>query len=70
LAAGVEGKFSVIMPLTNPCEKASDEDLALPLHHIPRNGWKDAFSAQRGEKPEILLDPAVPNEFDGKNWKW
>jgi antitoxin MazE len=50
--------------------RVTPEGLVIAPHRAPRHGWREAFAASHAGKPEMLLDLASPNVFDGEDWKW
>ncbi len=50
--------------------RVTQEGLVIAPHRPPRDGWKQAFAASHLPEREMLLDSALPNTFDGEDWKW
>jgi antitoxin MazE len=50
--------------------RVTPEGIVIAPHRAPREGWRDAFAAAHPAERLMLLDPALPNAFDGEDWKW
>jgi antitoxin MazE len=50
--------------------RVTPEGLVIAPHRAPRLGWKQAFAAPHAADREVLLEPASPNAFDARDWKW
>lgn len=50
--------------------RVTPEGLVIAPHRARRHGWKSAFDSSHSTEREMLLDSALPNAFDGKDWKW
>ena len=37
---------------------------------VPRAGWAEAAREMRAAEDDRLLDRAVPNDFDARDWRW
>jgi antitoxin MazE len=50
--------------------RVTPEGLVIAPHRAARDGWKQVFALSHPAEPELLLDRASPNAFDGEEWKW
>ncbi len=64
-------------PILEQCGFHDEVEIEVRNHELilkspanPRANWEKAFKAMASNKDDILLDPALPTQWDEGDWEW
>ncbi len=60
-SCGLEGKVSL---------EERDGKIIISKPANPREGWGASFADAHPDNTELLIDDALPNDFDDEDWTW